>query len=100
MGSKDLISMIDFIYNGQVSIRQDYLADFLVLANELQLKGLTGDVGKYDQNQAIEKIITSENSFDIAKVSTQVFQQSFKKQESISNYTDTLDESHSNDISK
>jgi len=41
--STDLISVLDFMYHGQVNVYQDDLQDFLALAQELQLKGL-GDV--------------------------------------------------------
>ena len=40
--SKDLTAMMDFIYHGEVNIYQDDINDFLSLAEELQLKGLTG----------------------------------------------------------
>ena len=39
---KDLEAIIDFIYQGEANIYQDDLDDFLALAEELQLKGLTG----------------------------------------------------------
>ena len=33
--------MIDFLYNGEANVNQDSLDDFLGLADELKLKGLT-----------------------------------------------------------
>ena len=41
MKTKDLMSILDFIYNGEASIYQDDLDGFLALAEELQLKGLS-----------------------------------------------------------
>ena len=45
-----LSTVVDFMYHGEVSIGQEDLNDFLVVAEELQLKGLTGteDKKKYD----------------------------------------------------
>ena len=40
--SKDLVAIMDFIYLGEANIYQEDLDGFLVLAEELQLKGLTG----------------------------------------------------------
>jgi len=39
---KNLVSLLDFIYYGEASIYQDELEGFLILAEELKLKGLTG----------------------------------------------------------
>ena len=38
---KDMLSVVDFIYHGQVNIDQEDLNDFLALAEDLQLKGLS-----------------------------------------------------------
>ena len=51
MQEKDLASMIDFIYSGETNVHQDDLYRFLDLANEFQIKGLSG---KY-QNGGIRK---------------------------------------------
>ena len=42
----NLTSILDFIYNGEVNIEQDNLNSFLILAEELQIKGLT----KHNEN--------------------------------------------------
>ena len=41
--AKTLEAIVDFIYYGEANIYQDDLNDFLVLAEELQLKGLSGN---------------------------------------------------------
>ena len=40
--TKDLIAIVDFIYHGEANIYQEDLDGFLSLAEELQLRGLTG----------------------------------------------------------
>ena len=41
--SEDLKAMLDFFYHGEANVCQENLDPFLVLAEELQLKGLTGN---------------------------------------------------------
>ena len=38
--AKDLVAIVDFIYNGEAKIQQEDLEGFLALAEDLQLKGL------------------------------------------------------------
>ena len=38
--STDLVSLVDFMYYGEVNINQDHLGHFLNLAKEIQIKGL------------------------------------------------------------
>ena len=40
--SKDFLSIIDFLYFGEANVIQDDLDSFLAIAEEIQLKGLTG----------------------------------------------------------
>ena len=40
---KDLTSIVEFIYHGETNIYKEDLNDFMALAEELQLKGLTAD---------------------------------------------------------
>ena len=42
--AKDLMAIVDFIYLGEANIYQEDLENFLALAEELQLKGLTGSI--------------------------------------------------------
>ena len=43
MKSENLEAIIDFLYRGEASVYQEYLDSFLAIAEELQLKGLTGE---------------------------------------------------------
>jgi len=51
MNPRDLTAVLDFIYHGEVNIAQVDLDGFLALAEEMQLKGLTGN-DKVPENQA------------------------------------------------
>jgi len=42
--SKDLVAMIDFVYYGEANVYQENLDSFLAVAEELQLKGLVGQI--------------------------------------------------------
>ena len=48
--SEELVALVDFLYNGEANVFQDNLESFLVLAEELRLKGLTGSKGENYQN--------------------------------------------------
>ena len=48
---EDLVSIIDFLYCGEANVFQENLDPFLALAEELKLKGLTGEEEK-DHNVA------------------------------------------------
>lgn len=43
MGHQELADMLDFMYRGEASVRQEDLAAFLKLAETLKVKGLAGD---------------------------------------------------------
>ena len=44
--SEDLVAIVDFLYHGEVNVYQENLDSFLVIAEELELKGLTKDENK------------------------------------------------------
>ena len=52
--ANDLAAVVDFIYNGETQLNQDYLEDFIGLAGDLQLKGLTGVQFMEKQTQTIK----------------------------------------------
>ena len=54
--AKDLVALVDFIYHGETNIFQEDLDTFLALAEDLQLKGLTGSLANQDLD--IEKWLT------------------------------------------
>ena len=58
MKAKDLISIVDFMYYGEVNIYQEDLNTFLNLAEEMELEGLKGssDQDPLDQNKTISHI--------------------------------------------
>jgi hypothetical protein len=41
--SEDLVAMVDFLYYGEANVYQENLDSFLAIAEELKLKGLTGE---------------------------------------------------------
>ena len=46
MKSEDLMAIVDFLYNGEAKIFHENLDSFLAIAEELQLKGLTGQTNE------------------------------------------------------
>lgn len=47
----DLVSILDFIYNGEVNVAQEDLNSFLAVAEELQIKGLTNRDNKSEATE-------------------------------------------------
>ena len=54
MGSEDLLAVVDFLYYGEVSIWKDNLDNFLAIANELSLKGMTKDDNQKEENLNVD----------------------------------------------
>ena len=70
--SKDFLSIIDFLYFGEANVFQDDLDSFLAIAEEIQLKGLTGQTSsdlmeEQEKTQPLEPIFESK---DFLKKST------------------------------
>ena len=40
---EELDAILDFLYCGEANVHQDHLESFLAMADELKLKGLTGE---------------------------------------------------------
>ena len=59
MKVKYLVAMMDFIYNGEVNIHQEDLDGFLIMAQELQVKGLA--CSEDDNLDAAEDLLTKPN---------------------------------------
>ena len=49
MKSNDLLAILDFLYCGEAKVYQEDLDSFLVIAEELQLKGLLGKSNQEDE---------------------------------------------------
>jgi len=57
MKSEDLVGIVDFLYYGEVNILQDNLDNFLTLAEEIQLKGLTNEDKVTEQEPIAEQVL-------------------------------------------
>ena len=55
--SRDLVSILDFMYNGEASIQQDNLEEFMIVATELQIKGLQGEGAGIRKNEGQQKSV-------------------------------------------
>ena len=51
-----LASVVDFMYHGEVNIAQEDLNDFLIVADELKLKGLSGNIA---ENKEVAKELSN-----------------------------------------
>ena len=68
--SKYFVSILDFLYFGEANVYQEYLDPFLAIAEEIQLKGLTGQTSSdliEEKSQPPEEIHTSK---DLLRMST------------------------------
>ena len=70
-GIKDdqLSAVVDFVYNGQTNVAQDDLKDFLKVAEELQLKGLSGTE---DSNLDMDKDLKNNQNDKPSKKTTHI----------------------------
>ena len=61
---KDIASMIDFIYSGETNVHKDDLDRLLALANEFQIKGLSGkyQMGGNSRNESFGIILDNVDS--------------------------------------
>ena len=67
--SVDLVAIVDFLYHGEANIYQENLDAFLVIAEELNLKGLTGgkNTSEIEDPTTIESQINSDTDEMIKK---------------------------------
>ena len=58
--SKDVASILDFLYTGEANVQQDDLDSFLAIAEEIKLRGLAGetsrDVKEHEEPKHFEKV--------------------------------------------
>ena len=57
MKSENLLAIIDFLYHGEANVYQEHLDSFLAIAEELQLKGLTGKANNDEERAQKERKI-------------------------------------------
>ena len=76
---EDLLAIVDFLYKGEANILQENLESFLAIAEELKLKGLTGQ--KVGDEESIDEIQTRQNPQQVNP------KQEFKRDQFKSNYT-------------
>ena len=68
--AKDLHSILDFMYHGVAEIYQENLDAFLAVAEELQLKGLTGEKGEDEEHKNEVEKKNNINTEDVKKTKT------------------------------
>ena len=88
--SKYLEAIVDFIYHGEANIFQDDLDGFLALAEELQLKGLSGsykeDKGTINDKSSQETIDNENVKTELSQIKTSSFETaSFTKESDLWN---------------
>ena len=52
---RDLAAILDFMYHGEVNVKQDHLNSFLAVAERLKVRGLCQDNNKSSSNPQVEK---------------------------------------------
>jgi len=66
--AKDVSALLDFMYNGQVDIQQDDLERFLIVADRLQVRGLSGEETESESNSSRKRNLAAvNNAFKPAK---------------------------------
>ena len=68
--SEDLLAVVDFLYFGEAKVDQENLDSFLLLAEELRLKGLSGGVGA--GNESLKEISETKGTHLEQEVGQQV----------------------------
>ena len=60
MKSEDMAAIVDFLYRGEANVFQENLESFLAIAEELNLKGLTGEkAGKEAENNEASRPVNA-----------------------------------------
>ena len=65
MKAKDLVSVVDFIYYGEVNMYQEELDDFLSLAQEMELKGMEEAVTIHEEYNLEKQPHVKQNKTDM-----------------------------------
>merc|ERR1712204_76425 len=56
MKSEDLVAIVDFLYHGEANIYEESLDSFLAVAEELRLKGLSGNQPAQEEERGVQNI--------------------------------------------
>ena len=95
MKSKELTSVVEYLYHGEVYVDQEDLNDFLSIARELQVKGLSGlEESEFGDQPKINKNI---NMIGLpTKIKTEPFEEDFKLSVNVNgvNLSDSKDIEH------
>ena len=83
--AKDLMAIMNFIYHGEASIEQDSLDVFLALAEELQIKGLSGN----QENKLDPDEKPKSNQRQTTPKTEHVHEKKHSYQTTVSNYIET-----------
>ena len=94
---EDLVSILDFIYYGEVSIAQNELTAFLNLAEELQVKGLTHKKSPKETKRSINLLSNNESKESIQRLSDNKRQKLVTSSKVFNNDGRTNDETHAKD---
>ena len=56
-----MLKLLDFMYNGEVNVEQQYLKEFLQLGEELRVQGLSEKEGdkEEEEERVEEKVVTN-----------------------------------------
>jgi hypothetical protein len=94
---EDLVSILDFIYYGEVSIAQNELTAFLNLAEELQVKGLTHKKSTKEAKRSINLLSNNESKESTQRLSDNKRQKLVASSKVFTNDGRTNDETYSKD---
>merc|ERR1712153_174024 len=85
ISSTALEAVMDFLYNGEAFITQEYLTHFLGTAKELQIKGLLGDLeGIGEKTSANHKSTKQSGEYNEKETESEIYKNN-ESQESILN---------------
>ena len=87
--SRDLAAVMDFIYHGQVDIREEDLNGFLTISEDLEIKGLTGSIEIDDSQQQMKTNPVKQEKNKTQKI---VMQQNIKQNDDASQFSNNFKE--------
>ena len=80
MKSDDLLAIVDFLYRGEANVFQENLDSFLAIAEELQLKGLTGKTDEKVQDFEVDEKCLPPKLLPAFMANSNISKSSFKSQ--------------------